>query len=351
VRVLSQRILNRTLLDRQFLLSRTRLTALEVVRRLVAVQAQEPNWPYVGLWTRIDGFAHDDLTALLTDRQVVRAGLLRSTQHLVAGDDFGWLRPLVQPVLDRTLRTAYFTSQVGGLDLDAVADAGREALKGRVMARRELGKLLAQRFPGRSGAILAAVVQLRVPLVHPPPNGTWGGWGNRPVTPVTLAGPVAAAPDPAHLVERYLAAFGPASVMDVQAWSGLTRLGEVVDGMRLRSYRGEDGRELFDLPDAGLADPDTPAPVRLLPAYDNLLLGHADRTRVLDRAVMPAVLPGRAQVLPTVLVDGTVAATWSLDGGAPAVHPARTLTPAERDLVEAEAARLGDFIHRDSSPT
>ncbi|MFC4534178.1 winged helix DNA-binding domain-containing protein [Sphaerisporangium dianthi] len=347
---LSSRALNRALLDRQFLLARTDHSPLEVIGRLVALQAQEPNWPYVGLWSRIHGFTPPDLVALLEDRKVVRSGLLRSTQHLAAADDFLRLRPVLQPVLDRTARSAYFARNSAGLDTASLVAAGLELLAGGTVPRKELARRLAERHPGRDGRVLAGEVELRAPLVHGTTTGAWGSWGTRPAVSVTpaetwLGRPMAPA-TAKDLIRRYLAAFGPASAMDVQAWSGLTRLGEIVSGMRaeLRRYRAADGRELIDLADAELPDPDTPAPVRLLPAFDNVLLGHADRTRIIGHADRKRVMPGQAQVRPTFLVDGRVHGSWSLEGDTLLLTPFRPLSATDRVALEQETRRLLSFV-------
>ncbi|MGW4497109.1 winged helix DNA-binding domain-containing protein [Micromonospora sp. NPDC004336] len=352
---LSHRALNRALLERQFLLRRTDRTPLEVIGRLVALQAQEPNWAYVGLWSRIRGFTRSGLTALLEDRQVVRSALLRSTQHLAAADDFRRLRPLLQPVLDRTASSPYFTRNSDGLDPASLVADGLGLLAGGTLPRKELARRLADRHPGRDGRILAGQVELRTPLVHGVATGAWGSWGNRSAVAVTpaeawLGQPMATAAtarDTAkELIRRYLAGFGPAGVRDVQAWCGLTRLGEVVAEMggELRRHVGPDGRELFDLADAELPDAETPAPVRLLPAFDNALLGHADRTRIISDEDRRRVMPGQAQVRPTFLVDGQVHGTWSLDGGTVRLTPFRPLGATDRAALEEEADRLLRFV-------
>ncbi|WP_216586945.1 winged helix DNA-binding domain-containing protein [Streptomyces brasiliscabiei] len=355
---LSLRALNRALMDRQFLLARTDRTPLEVIGRLVALQAQEPNWPYVGLWSRIHAFTQSELTALLEDGQVVRSGLLRSTQHLATADDFRRLRPLLQPVLDRTAGSPHFTRNSTGLDAASLVAEGLDLLAGGTLSRKELARRLAERHPGRDGRILAGEVELRTPLVHDAATGAWGSWGNRSavlVTPAevrlgrpmaTAATPTAAKDSAKELIRRYLAAFGPAGVKDVQAWSGLTRLTEVVAEMRteLRRYGGPDGRDLLDLADAELPDPETPAPVRLLPAFDNVLLGHADRTRVISDEDRKRVMPGQARVRPTFLVDGRVHGTWSLDAGTLRLTPFRPLRVTDRAALEQEADRLLPFV-------
>jgi len=273
--VLTRRALNRALLRRQALLERAVVPAEDMVGRLVAVQAQEPDAPYVGLWTRLEGFDHDQLARLLEDRRVVRSTVLRGTQHLVRADDYLWLRPLVQPALERVWRGTLGRG-TDGVDPAELASAARGLLAGRTLTRPQLRDLLAERWPDRDAQALAWAAQALVPVVHPPPAGTWR---RRGVIPFALAEewlgrPLAAEPAPEALLRRYLAAFGPASAADAQAWSGLTRLGEVAERLRgeLRSFRNEAGRELLDLADAPLADPDTPAPVRFLPEFDNLLL-------------------------------------------------------------------------------
>ncbi|MFI9595945.1 winged helix DNA-binding domain-containing protein [Nonomuraea sp. NPDC052265] len=345
VTTLSSRALNRALLERQFLLKRTARPPLEVVKRLVAMQAQEPNWPYIGLWARVKGFVPAHLHALLEDRTVVRSGLLRATMHLAAADDYRAFRPLLQPVLDRTARSPYVAGNSAGLDPADLVAAARQELAGATLPRRELARRLADRYPGRDGRLLAAEAELRSPLVHDPETGGWGAWGTRRAVMVTPVEP-AASGDLRELVRRYLAAFGPATVKDVQAWSGLTHLSEITATMHgeLRPYRGPGGAVLLDLADLDLPDPDSPTSVRLLPAYDNLLLGHADRTRVIGDHDRRQVMPGRARVLPTLLIDGLVRGTWSVTRQALHITPFEPLSPADHAAVEDEADHLLEFV-------
>lgn len=346
---LTRRALNRALLQRQFLLERTDRPALEVIRRLVAMQAQEPNWPYVGLWNRIRRFDHAELTVLLHDRSVVRSGLLRSTQHIAAADDFRRLRPVLQPVLDRTASAAYFRGNGHGLSPEELIADGL-ALLDAPLSRKELGGRLAMRHPGSDGRILAGELELRTPLIHDPDTAAWGGWGTRSNITVTRFDTEddssAGTTKLKELIRRYLAAFGPATVADIQAWSGLTRLSSTVADMRdqLHHHTGPDKQRLVDLPDADLPDADMPAPVRLLPAFDNVLLGHADRTRLIRDEHRPQVMPGRAQVKPTILIDGTVQGTWSLTAGEIRLEPFRRLSNAEREAVDEEAHKMLAFV-------
>ncbi|MFI9509983.1 winged helix DNA-binding domain-containing protein [Nocardia sp. NPDC052566] len=348
--VLSLHQLNRTLLLRQKLVERVEMTPFELVRHLVAVQGQEPNWPYVGLWARLAHFRRDDLAALLRDRKVVRSTMIRRTVHLADADDFRWLRPTVRPAVHAALQAAYYRDEIEGIDLDALAVKGRELLSGRLLTRAQLGRELAEHFPDRHVRRLAESVEVMVPMAHGPDSGAWGAWRNRAVT-IAIAEewtglPMDTAPDPEALILRYLAAFGPATVADVQAWAGVTKLAEVVARLRprLRVFRNEAGKELFDLPDAPIADPDLPVPVRFLPAFDNALLGHKDRARVISDEDRARINKIASAGVPMYLVDGFVHGRWDLDGTTIRITPWHLLSSADETAVLAEAQRLLSFI-------
>src|SRR5919107_889181 len=306
--VLGPRELNRATLERQMLLRRRKLSAVEAIERLVGMQAQAPAPPYVGLSTRLEDFHPDELARLILERRAVRIALMRNTVHLVSARDCLALRPLMQPVFDRTLySTRANRAHLEGVDIEALIAAGRALLEERPRAAKELGELLQEQWPERDAAALARAIRHLVPLVQVPPRGIWGKSGPAAHTTAEawLGRPLDPAPSLEETILRYLGAFGPATVKDVQTWSGLTRLGEEIDRLRprLRTFRDESGKELFDVPDAPLPDPDPPAPPRLLPEFDNLILSHADRTRVI-----PADLKGRTwrgnQAYCTLLVDG-----------------------------------------------
>jgi hypothetical protein len=215
----------------------------------------------------------------------------------------------------------------------------------------ELGKRLARHWPDRNPAALANAVRTYVPLVQVPPRAVWGRTGAARHTPADTWLPRRPGPEPGidELVRRYLAAFGPASVADVQSWSGLTRLGEVVDRMRpgLRGFRDGNGVELFDLPRAPRPDPDTPAPVRLVAPFDNLTLGHADRDRIIGAAERKRLFTVNGVMPGTVLVDGFVAGSWRLDQRKDAavlrVEPFSAWPARVVDDVVAEGGRLLAF--------
>jgi hypothetical protein len=336
--VISDRALNRTLLRRQFLLARVRRPALEMVEHLVGLQAQEPADPYVGLWDRIAGFDPAELAAAVAAGDAVRIALQRSTIHLVTAADCATLRPVLQPALERMARSSFGT-RLAGVDQDALAAAARELVAERPCTFGELGRLLRERWPEREEIALAQTARALVPMVQLPPRGVWGR-GGRAVHGLA-AGPLGADRAPDRLVLRYLTAFGPATVADVQNWSGLTRLGEVVDRLRpsLRTDRAEDGRELVDLPDAPRAAADLPAPVRFLPQYDNVLLGHADRSRIAP-AGAAALFDEQFHWSPA-LVDGMLRASWRVDRKAGVLHVrAPGLSRSERTAMAEEGHAL-----------
>jgi len=370
-RVLSQRAVNRALLARQQLLDRPCLPGagperaaqvIGTIEHLVGLQAQAPFPPYFGLNSRLDGFRPDDLAGLLTDRSVVRIALMRGTIHLVSARDCLPLRRLVQPVIERGMR-GVFGRQLAGVDPAALAAAGRSLVEAEPMTFSQLGQALAARWPDSPPAALAQAVRALVPLVQLPPRAVWGRAGQsvhtsaehwlghpEPASPGTDPGSPAAL---AQLVTRYLGAFGPATVQDVQAWSGLTGLKAVLEQLRptLVAFRDEQGAELFDLPAAPRPGADAPAPPRLVAEFDNLILSHAERSRVISSAATKKIYTVNGVIPATVLIDGFVAGMWRLDrrrdtatvtvelfgrDGPPGPGP-------ERDALEAEAGRMLAF--------
>ncbi len=272
--VLGRRALNRAVLQRQFLVQRASLTPLEAIERLAGMQAQAPNAPYVGLWTRLADFEPSNLARLITERAAVRTHVMRNTIHLVTATDCLNFRAVLKPVLDQGFASSPFARNLAGADLDAVLAAGRALLAERPRTRAELSRLLGPRWPGSDPLSLAYAVTHLEPTVQVPPRGIWGttGLATYATTEAWLGRRVVPGQVPEDLVTRYLAAFGPATVADLQAWCGLTRMGEVFDRLRpqLRMFRGEQGNAYFDLPDAPRPDPQTPVPPRYLPEYDNI---------------------------------------------------------------------------------
>jgi hypothetical protein len=232
-----------------------------------------------------------------------------------------------------------------------IATVGRAVVEERPRTLQEIGAALSERWPNADPDALAYVVRALVPLVQVPPRGVWGAGGLAVHASLEawLGAPLDAGPSLDTLVVRYLAAFGPASVKDAQGWSGLTRLRAVFERLRptLVAFRDASDVELFDLPDAPRPDADTPAPIRFLPDYDNVLLAHADRTRIVADADRPRIFVQNG-MLPTVLVDGRVRATWRAEreGRAAVVvaSPFGRLARADRAAILDEGERLASFL-------
>jgi len=349
-RTLTRRELNRALLARQGLLERGPGTALETIERLVGMQAQVPTSPYVALWSRLAGFDPEALSELIATRRAVRPQLLRATIHLVSARDCLALHPLTLPVLARAFKGA-FARAVAGIDVDEVVAAGRELLAAGPRTRAELAAELAPRWPGVDPAALALAVTYHTALVQVTPRGLWrqSGTARWERTEAWLDEQLDDDASVDALVLRYLAAFGPAATADVRTWSGLTGLRAVLERLRprLATFRDERGRELFDVPGAPLPGPETPAPPRFLPEYDNVLLSHADRSRVLDgHGPGPPFAPA-GRWIGTLLVDGFFRAYWRIDDGTLAIDrfAARRDDPAgTRDAIAAEGQRLLELI-------
>lgn len=349
-KVLRDRELNRALLARQMLLRRVKLPVLEAIEKLVGLQAQSPNAPYFGLWSRLEGFQHEELSQLLRDRRVVRMALMRSTLHLVSARDALRLRPLLQSVMDRSLKGS-FGKHVKGIDLEALAAAGRAIVEEEPQTLNELGKRLGEQWPGLDPEAATAVVRNKVPLVQIPPRGIWGESGQAVHTSVEvwLGQPLSASPNLEWLIRSYLAAFGPATIKDIQVWSGLTRIHEKLQSLRpdLLTFQNERGEELFDLPEAPRPDADSPAAPRFLSEFDNMLLSYADRSRIMSENYRKRVFTSNGIIRATILIDGFVAGTWKLTsgrGGATLyIEPFRALSKRESEALSKEGARLLRF--------
>jgi hypothetical protein len=336
------------LLERQGLLRRVERPAAEVIEHLVGLQAQEPRDPYVTLWSRIEGFRPEELEGLIESRKAVRMTLMRGTIHLVTDRDCLALRPAMQSVCERMFWSGSpFGKQLRGVDVDEVVAAGRAYLREPLM-RSQLRPLLAERWPDADADSLTYAVAYLVPLVQVPPRGLWSRSGRATLTTADswLGRRLEPSAKPDDAVRRYLAAFGPASVKDIATWSGLTGVREIVERMRggLRTFRDENGVELLDVPDAPLADPATPAPVRFLAEYDNIFLSHADRSRIGDSADKAKLGFGDDRFFRLVLIGGFLRAAWRVQDGDVVVKPARRLSKKDAASVEAEGHRLTQFL-------
>lgn len=340
--------LNRATLARQHLLERTEQSAFEVIEHLVAMQSQVPGAPFTGLWSRIVDFDFAALDALMLDHTVVRMLTLRSTVHLMTAEDAAGFRPLVQVVLDREYRSVRKKAlDAAGVDPDEVAARARELLATQHLSAAQIADVTHAEWPAAPREHVSAIPRLFLPTVQVTPRGLWGrsgqatfamfdDWTGRRLEPYALE----------YVVKRYLAAYGPATVKDAQRWCGLTKLKAVFDGLgdELVVFEGPTGERLYDLPDAPRPAADTPAPVRILPEYDNVGLAYADRTRIVDADRQMSLLAGPQIIGPTVLVDGRMEATVRIErdktGARFLVRPFTSLDRGERDAVEAEAVAL-----------
>ncbi|GAB3244853.1 winged helix DNA-binding domain-containing protein [Chitinimonas naiadis] len=349
--VLSRRALNRAMLARQHLLAPCQQGVVELVEQLVGLQAQATNPPYIGLWTRLPDFQPCQLTDLLEARALVRATSLRGTLHLVSATDYLSLRPAMQPVIERGLQGA-FGRQLEGADRSELLATGRALLAERAMNGSELAQALAPRWPRHDAKALAQYLHV-LPLVQIPPSGTWDIHTppRLALAEQWLAQPLSAAASVPSLLQRYLAAFGPASIKDMTAWCGLTGLARVVATLApgWRTFQDDTGTVLYDLPDAPLPEPDQPVPARLLADFDNVLIAYANRERVVSVQDRLRVATPNGLFRATILVDGFVLGTWRLvrlTGLATVeISPFRPLTPSSKAELAAEAERfLRNFL-------
>lgn len=347
--VLSLRALNRALLARQHLLKREKRSAAAELEHLVGMQAQAPFPPYFGLWTRLENFKPEELVALIESRKAVRLSLMRSTIHLVTADDAIHLRPILQSVQERAF---YVGSRHGpaleGLDMKAILKLSRKLVEDKPLTFTGLGKFLEKRFPGRPVDSLGYASRNHFAMIQVPPRGIWGKSGQPAHTTIEkwLGRSIGRDTKPDAMILRYLAAFGPASVRDAQAWSGLSKLGDVFERLRpkLVTFRDEAGRELYDLPEAPRPDAGMKVPVRFLPEYDNILLSHADRTRIISDVDRKQLFFGGGVLTSTILVDGFVHGTWKIvrksKSATLEISPYRPLLKKDMAALTAEGKRL-----------
>jgi hypothetical protein len=321
------------------LLAREKTTVLRAVERLAGMQAQIPRPPFIGLWSRVAGFQAEDLARLARDRKVVRATMMRGTIHLVTAKDYLALRPALQPMLSEAMK-GVLRERANGLDLEGVSAAARALLDEEPRTFEALREALARAWPDVDARAMGYAVRTHLPLVQVPAETRWGwpGAASFAAAETWLGTNIGKGAGETSLVERYLAAFGPASIRDAQAWSGMKSLADAFGALRpkLAVFHDEKGRELFDLPRAPRPPASVEAPVRYLPDYDNLLLAHADRTRVVSDLHRPRLATKNLQILPAFLVDGFVAGTWRIERARKAA--ALVLTPFEPLARKAKSA-------------
>jgi hypothetical protein len=348
--VMSAKAVNRATLARQLLLEREAVPAVEVVARLGGMQGQEPKHPYVGLWSRIAGFEETELDQAVAARDVVRATFLRGTLHLVTAADYLRFRATVAPVLEAGLKV--LGDRAAGLEPAKVVAAAEKLLAKEPLTFTEVRDALQQQFPDVNERALGFCTRMLVPLVMHPADVRWSWTANSKFTPAEdwIGSKLHKTGEAAELVTRYLAAFGPATPADFQTWSGLQKAKPLFDELDLETFQDENGKPLYDVPDAPRPDADTPAPVRFLPEFDNLLLSHAKRERIIADEHKPAVFTKNLRVKATYTVDGFVAGLWTSELKRGVVT--LTLTPFGRTLkkTQAELEREGSGLLRFLEP-
>ena len=349
--------LNRATLARQMLLARQAVSPVAAVERLCGMQAQEPRPPFVGLWTRLTTFAREDLHRALHDRTIVRGTLMRGTLHLISADGYAAHRMTLQPMLSR-IAAGILRERADGLDVQAFVPVARALLAERPRTFNELRPLLQAAFPHVDERTLGYLARTELPLVMIPTDGRWSFPADSRfgLAEALIDRPLANDGGPQALFLRYLAAFGPASVADFQQWSGFQSVKATVEPLRprLAIFQDERGRELLDLPDAPRPDPAMPAPARFLPEFDNLLLSHADRSRILPDVYRRLVLGAKNGRIPgAFLVDGFVAGTWRIERKRAAatltLSPFAPFAKREADEVEREGEALLHFVEDDAT--
>jgi hypothetical protein len=337
------------LLARQHLLERTASTVPAMVEHLIGLQAQDNLPPYLGLAARLESLDPYAVTRGLEDRSLVRLLTMRSTVHLLVADDALTLRQFTRPIHEQERRVSQNITAALHLDVDEFVLALRAALADGPLPVKRLGEALTATYPDVPAHSLGALARVAAPLAQLPPRGCWkqpGGvvydfvdsWVGRPLGEA----------DPATVVRRYLAAYGPASAADVTAWSGVRGMPAVIAGMEdLVRHTDASGKKLVDLPTGEVLPDDTPAPVRLLGVYDNVWLSHAGRDRVTDPVKRKNWMGVNGGLCATVFVDGWLEGLWRVEDGKPVVVDLfRTLTKPERAELDEELDRVTALLAR-----
>jgi hypothetical protein len=353
--LLTTRALNRATLARQMLLARQKCTLVEAIERLVGLQAQLARPPFIGLWSRVEGFVREDLNRLLVRREVVRATMMRGTLHLLTARAYRSLRAPIQPVLSQAMASV-LRGRADALDIEEVVGHARRYFEEEPRTFEELRDHLLSLHPKADERAMGYAVRMHLPLVQVPADAAWGypGTADFTVAETWLGEPMGTDDRPHTLVLRYLAAFGPATPADAQTWSGLKGLKGVFEELRskLSTFQDEQGRELFDLADAPRPPEDTPTPVRFVPDYDTLVLAHADRTRIVADEHRGRIALPNLRILPTFLVDGFVAGTWKIERkkaqATLVVEPFGALAKKAREELEREGEALLRFVEGDA---
>jgi hypothetical protein len=347
---LTLRDLNRATLARQLLLRRERLDVVHAVRRVVAIQAQEPPSPYVALWNRLAPLDPAALDAAFATRAVVKATLMRITLHAVDAHDYPVFHDAMLPTLraSRLVDRRFTSTGLSAADVDALAPAV-VAFASDPRRNAEVEAMLAERLGAAPEPGVWWALRTFAPLVHAPTGGPWA-FGPRPSYVAAPPKPPGGDPSLAlqTLIHRYLEGFGPASAEDFAqfAMHKRTTVRQALSAMAgtLTTLEGPGGRELYDVPGAPLPGGDTPAPPRLMAMWDSVLLAYADRSRVIPDQYRPLVIRRNGDVLPTLLVDGHVAGVWRPVEGAIEARAFHRLSDDAWDGLAHEARELLAFL-------
>lgn len=354
---ITQPELNRATLARQWLLRREAATPGDAIAHLVGLQAQEARPPFIGLWSRLASFRREYLIDLLLNREVVRATALRATLHLMTAGDFLALRGTFQPMLTEAMR-AVLRQRCEDLDIPGAVETARAFFTGGDFTFDDLRDHFRTQNPDSDERAMAYAVRTHLPLVQAPDSSAWGFPGSAKFAPAEdwLGRPIDQSERKEELARRYLAAFGPASATDIQAWSGVKGFSSILKEMRdeLVVFKDERGRELFDLPDSPRPSPDVPAPARFLPDYDNLLLlAYSDRSRIIADEHRKQVVTANLRVLATFLVEGFVAGTWKIERkktkATLILTPFAPLSAGAHDDLAGEGEKLLAFAEPDAA--
>lgn len=353
--VLTRRALNRALLARQWLDQRRQASVPAAVRHLAGMQAQQAAPPFTGLWTRVENFQTESLRQAIFDKELVRATAMRATLHLLTAADYLEFHSALAPMLQQA-----FQSQLGkhasSIPMDLALTAARRAFSKDSLTFHELRDAMKEQFPDCNERVIGYGVKTHLELVTVPGDSPYAFQPNSPYTLAQkwLGKPPRKSDATTGLVERYLAAFGPATPADFQAWSGMRGAAAHFATLRakLSVFQDENGRELFDLPDAPRPGEDTPVPVRFLPEFDNVVLAHKDRSRIIDDEYRSRIVSKNLLVAATFLVDGFVSGVWSVKAtkskAVLSITAFNKLRAQDKKSLTEEGHNLLAFLHPDS---
>ena len=347
--VLTLRDLNRTLLKRQHLLERTKMPALQMVEHLIGLQAQENLPPYLSLAARIEGFVPVELSDALERKAAVRFLTMRGTIHVLLPEDALSLRRWVQRALDQQSSSNQMSRPAKGVPVEDLVAETRQILEDGPLPVKEIGERLAEVYPDVPAGALAHVARERVPMVQVPPRGLWKQSGGVVYQTVeNYLGQPTTEVDVRELVRRYLRAFGPGTAADMTTWSRVTRLGPVFQDMfdELLVVECEDNKLRYDVPGAPYAEGDQPAPVRMLGAYDNVWLSHANRDHIVPVDMRPRWAGTNGGIGNTIFIDGFMAGLWWVRHGRIVTEVFTKLSRREQAELDAEIAAVETLLAR-----